>query len=394
MPTPTDPLTDLARGLDEARASGRPDQLAPALIDWAEAAPLFRYCAAPVEAALIEASRLLPALAPPVPALEGRCLLRLAEVKMLEGLLDQAAQLADQAEPRLRQGGGDEAALRATCLRTRILRRRGEAEAADRLLAEASAGAIALDRRRAPSAPFIALTLAIADGQVEELKDEGIDTLRALLNLLDRYHIEAKDARFAAHQGIALLAETSGRLELALIHLRAAVALVKPFDAPLDLIECRLALGTALLAARQHAEARRVLQAVVDASRDLGAEQHRLLGLTALSTVLAGQGAVRGAVDLAIQTAVGYAKQGNLLGYVRGATLAAHALIQGGRAVQAIELLMYGVAALRRNAGEQAAQLMQLQLDAIAAELGEAEYERLCQELLELRAARKRLDSP
>jgi hypothetical protein len=61
--------------------------------------------------------------------------------------------------------------------------------------------------------------------------------------------------------------------------------------------------------------------------------------------------------------------------------------------VQAIELLMYGVAALRRTVGEQGAQLLQLQLDAIADELGEAEYERLCQELLALRAARKRLDA-
>ncbi|MFO0574762.1 MAG: hypothetical protein U1A78_12255 [Polyangia bacterium] len=387
MPT----LTALSQALAEAR--GRPELLAPALIAWAEAAPIFRYRSPPVEEALVEASRLLPPLAQPL--LEGRCLLRLGEVKMQQGLLDQAAQLTELAAARLGQGGGDDPALRAACLRTRILRRRGDTAAteADRLLAELSATALVLKQKRAPSATYIALTLAIADAEVERLDEGGIDTLRGLLNLLDRHHVEAPDARLAAHQGIALLAQTSGRLDVALIHLRAAVALVKPFAAPLDLLECRLALGTALSAARQHAEARRVLQHVIDDARDLGAEQHRLLGLTALSSVLAGQGAARGAVDIAIQSAVGYARQGSLLGYVRGATLAAHALIGSGRPVQAIELLMYGVAALRRTVGEPGAQLLQLQLDAIADELGEAEYERLCQELLQLRAARKRLDA-
>jgi ATP/maltotriose-dependent transcriptional regulator MalT len=267
MPT----LSALSHALAEARTSGRPELLGPALIAWAEAAPIFRYRSPPVEEALIEASRLLPALGQPQPLLEGRCLLRLGEVKMQQGLLDQAAQLVDLAEPRLRQGGGDEPALRAACLRTRILRRRGDEAAtqADRLLAELSAVALVLKQRRAPSATSIALTLAVADAEVERLDDGGIDTLRGLLNLLDRHQVEAPDARFAAHQGIALLCETSGRLDVAIIHLRAAVALVKPFGAPLDLIECRLALGTALSAARQHAEARRVLQLVIDDARAL-----------------------------------------------------------------------------------------------------------------------------
>jgi hypothetical protein len=166
---------------------------------------------------------------------------------------------------------------------------------------------------------------------------------------------------------------------------------VKPHSAPLDLLECRLALGTALAAAKKSHEARRVLQVVIDAARDLGAEQHRILGLTALSAVLSDQGAVNGAVDVAIQSASGHARQGNTLGYVRGVTLAAHTLLLHKREAAGVEMLMYGVSALRHTVGESAAQLLQLQLDAIRADFGEAKYERVCQEILDVRAARKRL---
>lgn len=386
-------LSEAEQALKAARADAAsdPGRLAEALVACAERLPMFRYRSEPVRELLLEATQLLPPLGRP--ELEVRCLLRLAEVRMLEGALEQAAQLAQQAAKRAETRGDEAAVLRARCIEVRVLSRRGESEAAKRLFAEAAARTADFDslKSHVSSDTYIGVMLAMADEPVERTDEAAIPILRGLLNELDRSRIEAIDARFAAHQGIALVAELLGKLETALIHLRAAVALVKSHDAPLDLLECRLALGTALTAARKTPEARRVLQAVIDAARDLGAEQHRLLGLTALSTVLSDQGAVRGAVDAAIQSASGHAKQGNLLGYVRGVTLAAHTLLKHKREAAGVEMLMYGVSVLRHKVGEDASRLMQVQLDAIREEFGEAKYERVCQEILDLRAARKRL---
>lgn len=393
-------LADAEAALHRARAAAQdpaapadPARLPAALIDFAEAAPLFRYRAAPVTAALLEAVALLPPLH--LPALEIRCLVRLSEARMQEGDGAQALKLAEQAVSRALaaadEEGGAERVLRAQCQRARALRRLGEgrAEEADQVLLAAAAELPRL--RRAGGESFIAVSLAIAEGQLERGDADAAETLRALLRGLDQDGLEAPDARFAAHQGIALCAELSGQRDRATAHLRDVVSLVKRHDAPLDLLEARLALGAALSAARKSAEARRVLQVVVDEARDLSAEHHRLLGLTALSTVLSQQGAVRGAVDLAIESASGYARLGSLLGYVRGVALAAHALLGHNRTASAIEIMLYGVSALRHTMGEQAASLLQAQLDALRAELGEERYEEACRELLALRAARQRV---
>lgn len=380
-------LAEADKALQGARAQGDPALLVEALLNHAELAPTFRYRTVPVREELVEASRLLPPQRRP--ALEGRCLLRLSQVQMQEGMLKQAMQLAEQAAARFRLAGDPEGVFRAGCQRVRVYRRLDEPQQADRVLADIAGAITATDRAQSQS--FTALALAIAEGQLENSDEEGIQTLKAMLNALDREQVEAFDARFAAHQGIALLAQVGGHPDQSLSHLRAVTALVRAHDAPMDLLECRLALGTALAAAKKMPEARRVLQVVIDEARDLQAEQHRLLGLTALSGVLSGQGAVRGAVDLALESANGYARQGNLLGYVRGATLAAFALLSHGREAGAVELLMYGVSALRHTLGESAAALLQAQLDAIRQEMGEEKYEAVCQEVLAVRAARKRV---
>ncbi|MSP60260.1 MAG: hypothetical protein EXR72_07945 [Myxococcales bacterium] len=375
--------------LDTARAASDGARLARALITWAEIAPAFRYRSAPVRDALVEASKLLPALADP--AWEARCLLRLAEVRMEEGILDQAGKLVIEAGARFDALGDGEGVFRAGCLRARILRRTGEADEAGRFLAATTLGAPTFPERKATSAGFIGLMLALGDQQVEAFDPEAITTLRALLNALDEARVEAADARFTAHQGIALVAELTARPDVALTHLRAVTTLVKAHDAPLDLVECRLALGTNLSAAGQMDEARRVLQVVVDSARDIGAEHHRLNALTGLATVLSGKGAVKGAVDLALEAVSGYAQQGNTLGYVRGVTLAAHILLSHQREAGAIELLMTGSSALRHTVGESASRLLDAQIDAIHVSLGEERFERLCQDIVEARAARKRL---
>ena len=282
---------------------------------------------------------------------------------------------------------------RLVALGARVLRRSGDRETADRRLAEAAAEVARWGSRRAVSASFVAFLIATGEAQIEATDPEGVATLRALLNSLDDARLEAFDARFAAHQGIALLAEFTGRSDVALIHLRAVTTLVKAHDAPMDLVECRLALGTNLAAAGKTDEARRALQMTVDGARDLGAEQHRLLGLTGLAGVLSAQGSVRGAVDLALETVAGYARHGDTMGYVRGATLAAHILLTHRREASAIELLMYGVSSLRHTAGESAASLLQRQIDAFQVEVGPERFEAVCRDILEARAARKRLRS-
>ena len=382
-------LIDAARELEAARGGGDPARLARALLAWAERAPVFRYRGEPVRLALVEAARLLRPLGDA--GLEARCLLRLGEVQMLMGALDQAAELLDQARARCERAGDAECALRAGCELVRVARRRGEAKRADAMLAEMSLDAERFTRHAAASGSFIAFTLAMAEGQLERIEEDAIATLRTLLNALDGEHVEAFDARFAAHQGIALVAQLNRRPEVALTHLRAVTTLVKGHDAPLDLLECRLALATNLAAQKQSQEARRLLQQVVDDARDLDAEEHQLLGLTSLATVLADLGSVKVAVDRAIESAAGYAKRGDILGYVHGATLAAHILLSHEKSAAAVEMLMYGVSALRRTVGEEAAQLLQAQIDAIQEELGEEKFEALCRQILDARSARKRL---
>ncbi len=385
---PSSALLDAREALLAARKGDDPAALAQALVDLSELEPAFRYRVAPARDLLLEAGPLLPPLHDLL--LEGRCLLRLGELRMIEGLLDQAAQFAETAEARLGEAGAKEEMFCAACLRVRVLRRQGQKGPAEHLLADVATRAADFTGRNAGSRGLSAFTLAIAEGQLENDDPEAIRTLRTLLGALDRGRTPAPDARFAAHQGIALLAQVTGHLEQAVSHLRTVTQMVKEHDAPLDLLECRLALGTALSSAGKMDEARRVLQVVVDAARDLREEEHRLLGLTGLATVLSTQGAYKGAVDLALQGAVGYGQRGNLLGYVRSATLAAHILLSHGKDAAAVELLMIGVSSLRHTLGEDAAKHLDAQLDAIQAEMGEEKYEAVCNDILLARAARRR----
>lgn len=396
MPTPSTPaLNEAKAALMHAREQGEPRQLAAALLRCAELEPALRYRAAVPRNLLLEAARLLAPL--PEAGLEGRCLLRLAEVQLIDGELDQVGPLCERARARLLAAGLVEEAFCAGCLEARLLLRRGEGEAAERRLAEVAASVSELPGARGGRArgrTAVALGLAIGEHALEAQDADGVAALRQLLAELDRQGpggLEAPDARFAAHQGLALLAQLGGKLDIAVGHLREVALLVRAYDSPLDLIEARLALGAGLSAAGHLPEARKVLQVVVDEARDLGQPELQLLGLTGLASVLSSQGAIQGGVDTAIQSAVLAGNRGNLPAYVRGVTLAAHILLSHQREVAAIELLMVGAAALRHTVGEQAAQLVDAQLDAIHAEMGDARFERLCAELRAVRAARKRL---
>lgn len=405
-PAPPSKIPSLPPALSEARAAvaaarqgGETRTLAAALVACAEAEPAFRYRSAVPRELLVEAARLLSPL--PEPGLEGRCLLRLAEVQMIEGLIDQAGPLRDRAEARLRAAGADDEAFCAATLKARLLLRHDRADEAERLLAEIAAGALQANRGKARSRSFVALNLAIGEHALHTQDQAGAQPLRQILVELDRHGIDAPDARFAAHQGLALLLQLSGKLELAVGHLRDVVKLVRAYEeadeaqrgspGSLDRLECRLALGTGLSASGKLPEARKVLQVVVDEARDLKQPELQVLGLTGLASVLSSQGAFQGGADTAVQSAVLSADRGNLLGYVRGVTLAAHILLSHKREVGAIELLMIAAAALRHTVGEKAAQLVDAQLDAVHAEMGDERFERLCAELRAVRAARKRL---
>ncbi|MFO0573143.1 MAG: hypothetical protein U1A78_04025 [Polyangia bacterium] len=393
MPTPSTPaLSEAKAALLRAREQGEPRALAEALVRCAELEPALRFRAAVPRNLLLEAARLLAPL--PEPGLEGRCLLRLAEVQLIDGELDQVGPLCERARARLRAAGLLEEAFCTGCLEARLLLRRGEREAAERRLAEVAASVSELPGAkggRARGRTAVALGLAIGEHAMEAQDPDGLAALRQLLAELDRQAVEAPDARFAAHQGLALLSQLGGKLDIAVGHLREAALLVRAYDSPLDLLEARLALGAGLSAAGHLPEARKVLQVVVDEARDLGQPELQLLGLTGLASVLSSQGAIQGGVDTAVQSAVLAGNRGNLPAYVRGVTLAAHILLSHQREVAAIELLMVGAAALRHTVGEQAAQLVDAQLDAIHAEMGDARFERLCAELRAVRAARKRL---
>src|SRR5947209_1348115 len=99
-------LAEASTELAAARTESDPGRLAGSLIAWAEQAPLFRYRFAPVRGALVEASKLLPALGRP--AWEGRCLLRLAEAQMVAHELAAARKLVDEAAARFAAANDEE----------------------------------------------------------------------------------------------------------------------------------------------------------------------------------------------------------------------------------------------------------------------------------------------
>lgn len=372
-----------------AEATDDPVERARRLIDYAERAPVFRYRQGPARDALVEASRLLRGQGQP--ELEARCLLRLAAVQ-LDDQPQGALQGAEEAARRFQSSGDETRRAECLCLQSRALRRLGKKDEADARLVEAAS--LQAPGDEAVANQTVAFMLALADQQTDASDPAVIPLLRRLLNLLDGARLEAFDARYQAHMQLALALRLEGKADGGLKHLRAVVSLIKQHDAPSDLLEARLALGTALAAAHETAEARRVLQVVIDQARDLGNEELRLLGLTGMIGVLADDGAVQGAVATAIQSAAGYAKRGDLLGYVRGVTLAVQVLLRGGHEVPAVEMLMYGVAALEQTMGEDAARLLQMQLDALRETWGEDKYEAVCRKLLEVRAARRRLSHP
>jgi hypothetical protein len=229
----------------EARAAGG-EALAEALLDLAELEPLLPHRSAMVRAPLEEAATLLDRLGRP--ALEGRVLLRLAYIKLVENDLEGVEQLATRAGKRL--DGDLDRRLEAKSLIARAKIRRHDLTAAEATLVAIGEQApddepATIAGRRAATAVVLAWSELAVEQQHYTEASTRLETLAAAV--VAAPDDELVEADFTCRQLRAAVAQAQGNMQTASAVLREAVVIAKRVGSIQDELETRVALAGALV---------------------------------------------------------------------------------------------------------------------------------------------------
>jgi len=372
-----------------ARGSGgEPLALALALIDLAEAEPLLGHRQAIVRSLLTEAAALLDTGGRP--ALEGRVLLRLAQVKLSETDLEGTAQLAKRARDRF---GDDDRwrVLDCQVLLARTAIRRDDLTGATTMLTELGAGADdrdeaeTVDARRAVAHLVLGWAeLAIEQRDYAEA-DKRLDVLAAGLEGDD----ELGEQRFACQQTRAAVALAQGLLERGCHALREIVAIAKRTGSVEDELEMRIALAGTLterddLISREEAE--RHLQITRDSAQEHGLDSLHMAALIGQAGVFAKKGQTHAALDRCIEIANSAVAKQDLPRYGAAVALMSQIYEQKGDLASAYRTFADANARLRETLGDVSKEVIRPHLAAFADRIGREKF----QEIAELvnRAAR------
>ena len=368
-------LAGVRARVEQARAAGG-EGLALALIELAEAEPLFGHRQAAVRAPLDEAAALLDQRT--APALEGRVLLRLAHVKLSEGDFEGVEQLVARARQRLDPADADRAS-EADCLLVRAAIRRREFAAAEAGLIELSDRLGAEPETLVARRALAAIALAWAELAVEqEHYAQGQTRLDVLPSgAPDEGDDELAEADFACRQLRGALAAATGDQARGCHVLREAVGIAKRFDALEDELEMRIALAGALVQRDDQVgrdEAERHLQITRDKALEHELDSLYLAALMGQAGVLAQNGKTQGALDRCLEIAKVAVSKQDLPRYVAAVALMSGIYERKGDLASAYRTFAEAHAMLREKLGDQARDLIRPPMSAFADRIGPEKF--------------------
>lgn len=369
------PLVAAREHLAQARVIGGV-ALAEALLELAELEPLLPHHVAAVRGLLTEAATVLDQLGRP--ALEGRALLRLAYIKLVDNDLEGVEQLATRARQRLEDD--TDRLIEVESLLARAAIRRHDVAGAEAMLVAVSERASDLEpetvaaRRAATVLAHAWVELAL---EQQHYADAGtrLDVLaRAIAAAPDDELVEAD---YAARQVRAAVALALGNAPAACAALRDAVVIAKQVGALEDELESRIALAGALIQRGDPVgrdEAEKHLQITRDEALEKGLDSMHMAALVGQAGVLAQKGQTQAALDRCLEIAnVAVSKQ-DLPRYVAAVSLMSSIYEQKGDLASAYRTFAEAHASLREKLGDQAKDLIRPPMSAFADRIGHDKF--------------------
>jgi hypothetical protein len=372
---------DRAR-VDELRAGGG-EPLAIALIELAEAEPLLGHRQAAVRAPLEQAAALLDSLGRA--DLEGRVLLRLAAIKLVDADLEGTEQLCARARDRLVAANDAERAIEAGALLARVSIRRDNFEAAEarlRTFSEQLADdPTSLAGRRA------AAMLALSWGELSIARQnwpEAVERLDVLTSgtpdpgaAPDPDADDLAEIVYTALQARSFAALGVGDVGRACHVLRQAVVIAKRVGGLEDELESRIALAGVLVTRGDPTafdEAERHLQIVRDQAIEHGLDSMHIAALVGQAGLLAKTGKTRAAMDRCIEIANSAVAKRDLPRYTAAVALMSQLYEQKGDLASAYRTFAEANAVLRSQLGDGATDFIRPHVAAFADRIGSEKF--------------------
>lgn len=378
--------------LEELRArvanAADPATRAVALIELAEAEPIFGHRQPVVRGLLHEAAAIVDRLGEP--QLEGRVLLRLAYVKLVDADLEGTEQLASRARDRLR----DDAyrTIEAEVLLARAGIRRSQLEEAERMLAALGEES---EPETTPTAARAVAAMALGWAELAlERREYGVAEKR-LEVLLETVEADAAliEQRFACQQARATAALALGKFERACHALRDCVVIAKNVAAIEDELDMRVALGGALIERGDpigREEAERHMQITRDSAQEHGLDSLLMAALMGQAGILAKKGQTQGALDRCLEIANAAVAKQDLARYGAAVALMSQIYEQKGDLASAYRTFAEANAGLRDKLGDMSKDVIRPHLAAFADRIGREKFQQIAEQVT--RAAKARDD--
>jgi len=392
-------LADLKMRVEQVRLAGDGHALAQAqaLVELAEAEPVFAHRQAVVRAPLEEAAALIDGLADPVAAaaLEGRVLLRLGHVKLSEGDLEGVEQLAGRACARLGPAGDVARLVDADALIARAaIRRHQFAQALGRL----GGATERLDEPTTVSARRAVAGLALAWAELALEQQHYAEAWARLAELATGLTTEADpddelvEVRYACQQARAAAALGEGDPARACHALRDAVGVAKRIGGLDDELEARIALAGALAQRGDpvgREEAARHLQIARDQASEHGRDSMHMAALVGQAGLLAQNGQTQAALSRCLEIASSAVSKHDLVRYAAAVALMSQIYEQKEDLASAYRTFAEAHAALRDQLGDQATELFRPHLSAFASRIGYEKFSVIAKQVNEAAHARQ-----
>ena len=371
-------VAELRESVAAARAAGG-EPLAVALIELAEAEPLLGHRQAVVRPLLEQAAALLK----DQPALEGRVLLRLAQVKLVEADLEGTALLATRAKERL-LASDLWRVLDCNTVLARVAIRRNELDGAKSALSE-----LVTDDEVEPDTiegnrAVADVVLGWAELAVEQRDYAGADKRLDVLAAAIEEQEDLIEQRFVCQQLRAAIALAQGKTDRGCHALRDTVVLAKRAGSIEDELEMRIALAGSLIDRGDvigRDEAEKHLQITRDTAQEHGLDSMHMAALVGQAGVLAKKGQTKAALDRCVEIAVSASAKQDLPRYGAAVALMSQIYEQKGDLASAYRTFAEANATLRETLGEASKDLFRPHLSAFADRIGREKFQEVAEQV-------------
>lgn len=357
-----------------------PESRAVALIELAEVEPIFGHRQAVVRGLLHEAAAIVDALGKP--ALEGRVLLRMAYVKLVDGDLEGTEQLATRARDRL--ADDTYRVVEASVLLARAAIRRHRFEGAEAMLVEL--GDVVEPETLTPVSARAGVMLALTWAELAlEQQDYTTAAERlVLVNKATRSDPALAEAGFTCRQMLGLIDLATNKFTQACAVMREVVTIAKNYNANEDEIEMRLGLAGALGEKGDPVnldEAEKHLQIARDRALEAGLDSLYAAALVAQAGLMNRKGQTQAALDRCIEVAEVAVSMQDLPKYGVAVGLMSQIYEQKGDLASAYRTFAEANATLRDVIGDRAKEVIVPYMAAFADRIGRDKFAEIAEQV-------------